>query len=193
VTAPRLVVGIQVIALVAASASASASRATAPDLSDIVLRGGRGEPLELRSLVGRHRFTAVVFFSSSCPCVAAHRGRLAQLIDEMQSRDVRFVIVDSERHPTGAPTPAFVANTDLPIFADDGGRLARRLSAQFATETFVFDAAGTLRYRGGIDDDRRSLRPRPTAHLRDELQRLLAGTAPPYATTKALGCALRLR
>ena len=111
----------------------------------------------------------------------------------MQSRDVRFVIVDSERHPAGEPTPAFVANTDLPIFADDGGRLARRLNAQFATETFVFDAAGTLRYRGGIDDDRRSLRPRPTAHLRDELQRLLAGTAPPYATTKALGCALRLR
>jgi hypothetical protein len=193
VTAPRLVVGIQVAALVAASAIASASRATAPDLSDIVLRGGRGEPLALGSLVQQHRFTAVVFFAAGCPCVAAHRGRLAELTHDMQSHDVRFVLVDSERHPAGEATPAFVANTDLPIFADAGGRLARRLNAQFATETFVFDAAGALRYRGGIDDDRRSLRPRPTAHLRDELQRLIAGTAPPYATTKALGCALRLR
>ena len=190
---PRLVVGIQVTALVAATALASASRATAPDLSDVVLRGGRGEPLALRPLVQQHRFTALVFFSSGCPCVAAHRDRLAQLIHEMQPRDVRFVIVDSERHAAGESTPALVANTDLPLFADDDGRLARRLGAQFATETFVFDAAGTLRYRGGIDDDRRSLRPRPTAHLRDELQSLLAGTAPPYATTKALGCALRLR
>ncbi len=111
----------------------------------------------------------------------------------MQSHDVRFVMVDSERHPAGEPTPAFLADTALPVFADDSGRLARRLNAEFATETFVFDAAGTVRYQGGIDDDRRSLRPRPTAHLRDELQGLLAGTAPPYATTKALGCALRLR
>ncbi|HTA20183.1 MAG TPA: hypothetical protein VK989_12880 [Polyangia bacterium] len=192
-TAARLVACVQVTALVAASASASTSRATVTDLSDVVLRGARGEPLALRPLVQQHRFTAVIFFSSGCPCAAAHRTRLAQLIHDMQPRDVGFVIVDSERHAAGEPTPAFVANTDLPLFADDGGRLARRLDAQFATETFVFDAAGTLRYRGGIDDDRRSLRPRPTAHLRDELQSLLAGTAPPYVTTKALGCALRLR
>ena len=110
----------------------------------------------------------------------------------MEPRDVRFLIVDSERHSRGEAVSLFVAQTRLPILRDDDGRLARRLDAQFATETFVFDATGAVRYRGGIDGDRRYLSEKPRTHLRDALLSLLSGAAPRHAAAKALGCALRL-
>jgi hypothetical protein len=184
-------VGMQIVAALTVNAIVSAAPLNKPDLSDIVLAQGQRGTLKLQALVREHRFTAVVFFSATCPCFAAHRGRLAALVHELESRDVRFVIVDSERRPAGAPFPTSVPETDQLIFRDDGGTLARRLGAQYATETFVFDTTGLLRYRGGIDDDRKRLSANPRAHLGDELLSLLAGTAPSYAGAKSLGCALR--
>jgi hypothetical protein len=192
VTASCPILAVHVAALFVVGAVASAGQPTVPDISDVVLRTHQRETVSLQSVVREHRFTAVVFFSSTCPCFAVHRGRLTDLVREMQPHDVRFLIVDSERHSSGVATPDIVAEEHLPILRDDAGLLARRLGAQFATETFVFDAKGSLRYRGGIDDDRKYLSPKPKARLRDALLSLLDGTAPPYATAKSLGCALKL-
>jgi hypothetical protein len=192
VIAARAGLALYVVATLVASVGASAAQPTTPDISDIVLRNYQRDMVNLQTLVRQHRLTAVVFFSSTCPCFAAHRARLDELVHEMEPRDVRFLFVDSERHARGETVSKFVAETRLPILRDDNGRLARRLDAQFATETFVFDATGTVRYRGGIDDDRKYLHQDPRTHLRDALLSLLSGAAPRYAGAKALGCALRL-
>ncbi len=89
------------------------------------------------------------------------------------------------------PVPREVA-PGLPIFRDEGGTLARRLGASYATESYIVDATGHVRYRGGIDSDRKYLRPDTQPYLRQALLKLLAGQGPAFATTKALGCALRL-
>jgi hypothetical protein len=122
-----------------------------------------------------------------------HRSRLAALVRELGARGVDFVVVDSERHAPGELTPALLPESGLPILRDDDARLARRLDAQYATETFVFDGTGVLRYRGGFDSDRKYLEPTPRTYLRDALVALLQNKAPPSASAKALGCALRLR
>jgi hypothetical protein len=186
----RFAAAVAVIAALALNTIASAS--PAPDLSDIILTQKKTGALDLQSLIRRHKLTAVVFFSATCPCFAAHRARLAALVHEMEPRGVAFVIVDSERRRQGASSSAAVPETDLPILRDDQGKLARRLGAEYATETFVFDATGALRYRGGIDDDRKRLSQTPRALLRDSLLGLLAGNAPEFATGKTLGCVLRL-
>ncbi len=188
----RPFVAVQVVALLVVGEAAWAAPPTKPDLSDIVLTRSDAGAIALTSLVRERQLTAIVFFSETCPCFSAHRARLATLAREMEPRGVRFLIVDSERRQLRAPHPPFVPQTDLPILRDEDGRLARRLNAQFATETFVFDATGALRYRGGLDDDRRDLSAKPRAYLRDALLALLAGSAPAYRDAKALGCALRL-
>jgi hypothetical protein len=192
---PLLVVSMQVVFVVLGifGNAASGTPVVVPETVGIVLSSGDHGTVSVASAVREHRLTVVVFFSATCPCFAVHRARLAALAHEMATRDVLFLVVDSERHAPGASIPELVPETDLRILRDDGGRLARLLDAQFATETFVFDAKGALRYRGGIDDERRYLTASPKAHLRDALERLLAGTAPAYMTSKALGCVLRRR
>jgi hypothetical protein len=167
--------------------------AAAPPLSDIVLHAPDGGAVPVAPTLRRHRLTAIVFFSSTCPCFAAHRARLAELAHEMSARDVQFLVVDSEQHAPGEQIPATLPEAGLPILRDEGARLARELGAQYATQTFVFDAAGTLRYRGGIDDDRKYLSATSRAHLRETLLSLLQRNEPPFASSKALGCSLRIK
>jgi hypothetical protein len=172
--------------------SAWSAELQAPSLDGITLEKAGGESVPLQKLVAAHRFTVVMFFSETCPCFAIHTERLRDLARELSPKGVDFVVVDSERHAASDPRPAAVAGTDLAILRDPGGRLARRLGAQYATESFVFDASSRLRYRGGIDDQRKHLGPNAKAHLHDALIHLLDNDAPAFVTAKALGCALRL-
>ena len=188
----RTISAILAATAVSVSLSARATEPQAPALGDITLRSGGGEASNLQKVVSAHRLTVVVFFSATCPCFAVHSQRLRELAQELSPKGVQFVVVDSERHPAGDTTATTVPGTELPIWRDDGGHLARRLGAQYATESFVFDGGGQLRYRGGIDDQRKYLGPNPKAHLREALAHLLDNDAPAFATAKALGCALRL-
>jgi hypothetical protein len=158
----------------------------------VVLRDGGGRSVPFSGITAEHRFTVVVFYSSSCPCFAAHVQRLGSLSAELRKRDVAFVAVDSERHAAGEPSPPTEAALGVPLFRDEGGTLARRLHARFATEAYVIDRAGEVRYRGGLDGDRKQLTPTARMYLRDALVGLLRSDMPRYQTAKALGCALRL-
>lgn|GEM_PF-1218705 len=171
----------------------SARAASAPPyVGDAVLRDTRGTPVTLADVTRAHRFTVVTFYAVTCPCFAAHVERLRQLVSDLAPQGVGFVVVDSERHATSDPPIPPEVVPGLPIFRDEGGMLARRLGASYATESYIVDAAGHVRYRGGIDSDRKYLRSDAQPYLRQALASLLAGTGPAFATTKALGCALRL-
>ena len=163
-----------------------------PDVRDAVLRDARGATITLAELTRAHRLTVFTFYGATCPCFAAHVERLRQLASELGPQGVGFVVVDSERHAKGDPPVPREVAPGLPIFRDEGGTLARRLDARYATESYIEDATGHIRYRGGIDSDRKYLRPDAQPYLRQALARLLAGDGPALATTKAVGCALRL-
>jgi peroxiredoxin len=79
----------------------------------------------------------------------------------------------------------------FPVLRDEGARLARALRAEYATESFVIDRQGVVRYHGGFDSDRKSLRDDAEPLLQNALDDLLQGRAPRAAETKALGCALQ--
>jgi AhpC/TSA family len=186
-------IALAILALLPLAISSAARGESVPaDVGDATLRDGRGTVVPLSRIAADHRFTVVVFYSSTCPCFAVHVARLGRLSAELRNRGVAFLAVDSERHGPGEPTPPPAAAPGVPLFRDDGGLLARRLNARFATQAFVIDPTGQVRYGGGLDSDRKDLTAAPHAYLRDALINLLGSDSPRYATSKALGCALRL-
>jgi hypothetical protein len=157
-----------------------------------MLRDARGQVAPLATLARANKLTVVIFYAATCPCFSAHVERLRQLQAELGPRGVGFLVVDSERHgPREPPLPAEVA-PGLPLLRDESAVLAKRLGALYATESYILDPAGKVRYQGGVDSDRKYLRPDAQPYLRHALLKLLAGDAPELATSKALGCALRL-
>ena len=146
----------------------------------------------MASLTRGHKLTVVIFYAAGCPCFAAHVGRLRQLEAELGSRGVGFLVVDSERRGHGERPPPPEIAPRLPILRDENAELAKRLGAAYATESYILDSNGRVRYQGGVDSDRKYLRPDAQPYLRQALLKLLSGDAPAFATSKALGCALRL-
>ena len=185
-----LLIGVGLIACLTVYAPARAT--SAPEVGNAVLRDARGQATSLVALAHMHKLTVVIFYAAACPCFAAHIERLRQIEAELGPQGVGFIVVDSERHPPGAPPlPAEIA-PGLPLLRDEGGVLATRLGARYATESYILDPAARVRYQGGVDSDRKYLRPDAQPYLRQALLKLLHGDAPAFATSKALGCALRL-
>jgi len=140
------------------------------------------------------RLTVLVYFADHCPCQAAHDARLLELAHRYHDRGVDVFAIDPE---VGASLErdgeeARRRGYPFPILVDQGALLARRLGAEYATESFVVDRAGVVRYHGGIDSDRKVLHEDARPYLRDAIDDLLEGRAPRVAEAKTLGCALQL-
>jgi peroxiredoxin len=142
---------------------------------------------------GDARLTVLVFFADHCPCQAAHDARLRDLYAAYRPRGVEFFAVDSEVGATAERDAAEAAHRayPFPILIDHGGGLAKTLGADYATESYVLDRAGMVRYHGGLDSDKRNLHDDATPYLKEALDDLLDGKPPRRAESKALGCALQ--
>lgn len=138
-------------------------------------------------------YTVLVFSAWHCPCQTAHDGRLGELFARYRTRGVEFFAVDSEVSGSLAEDTAEAKRHGyaFPVLRDEGANLARALHAEYATESFVINRQGVVRYHGGLDSDRNRLRDDAVPLLGNALDDLLAGAPPRSAETKALGCALQ--
>ena len=184
--------GLRVLTLLAPLAAACAHATVGTEVGAISLPGTDGATHALEP-AGGARLTVLVFFADHCPCQAAHDARLRDLYALYHPRGVDLFAVDSETEASPERDRAEAAKRGypFPILIDHGGALARRVGADYATETFVVDRSGAIRYHGGIDSDKRRLHDDATPFLRDALDDLLAERPLRRAESKALGCALQ--
>jgi peroxiredoxin len=138
------------------------------------------------------RLTVFVFSAWHCPCQAAHDLRLRELYARYHGRGIDFFAVDSEVRGSVAEDAAMAKEHgyEFPVLRDSGAGLARALHAEYATESFVIDRQGVVRYHGGLDSDRKKLHDDAIPLLANALDDLLSGNNPRLAESKALGCAL---
>ncbi len=175
--------------VLAACGRPAAAPATPP--APPVLDAVDGSPASFADLTRRSPWTVVVFVSRSCPCVAAHWDRLEALAKTYQPRGVQFAVVDPEVDTTAQSLATEARDYSVPVYRDEGARLANALGAEYATYTVIADRDGRPHYRGGLDSDKMTLHPDARLFVRDALEDLLAGREPRVAEGKALGCMLR--
>ena len=166
----------------------------APKTADAVtLTSPDGGDRPYRALVGAAPYTVLVFTSADCPCLGAHLDRLRELAAAYAPRGVQFVAVDSEVGVTRETAAAEARNLALPfpLLVDPGAGLANAVGAEYATYSVLVDREGRVRYRGGIDSDKRKIHDDATPFLREALDDALSGAAPRRLEGKTLGCVLR--
>ena len=183
----RALLGLLLVACAAPAAKLN-------DQAGLVLPGSDAHEHDVRAELGAARLTVFVFAAKSCACLDAHAGRLRELSERYSSRGVAFRLVDSEVATSAerATELAMRGGHGFPALTDPGARLAELLGAEFASHTVVVDAAGQIRYSGGIDSDSTRLHDDAKHYLRDALDDLLTGKTPRVARSEALGCALEL-
>jgi peroxiredoxin len=187
-----LALSCSLVSFLGGCAAAGPTRLDAP-FAPVDLMASDGARYTLPARDGETRVTVLVFSAWHCPCQAAHDPRLRDLYARYHERGVAFFAVDSETGGNAGDDAARARERgyDFPVLLDPGAALARTLHAEYATEAFVVDREGRVRYHGGLDSDQKKLHDDAEPLLANALDDLLQGKSPRTRETKALGCALQ--
>ncbi len=142
------------------------------------------------------RARVLLFVRTDCPITNRYAPELQHLSQEFKGDGVEFWMVYPDPAETPAAIKSHLSQYTFPGTAlrDPGHDLVRRAHATVAPEAAVFDASGTLRYHGRIDDryvDIGKARVAAETHdLEAAIKAVLAGHSPSRAETPAVGCSL---
>jgi peroxiredoxin len=161
------------------------------------LPGVDGKTYSLEALSKGKTATAVVFMCNHCPYVLAWLDRLMAIAKDYSAQGVALAGIN-------ANDPAKYAADDMPgmiklaeeyalpfpYLHDETQEVATAYGAERTPEIFLFDGDLKLRYHGAPDDNH-DVTQASEPYLRNALDAVLAGKAPPVAETPPVGCTIK--
>lgn len=168
-----------------------------------VTLGAGAPPFDLPGVDGRRHALAdfdglplaVVFSCVHCPYVVAWEDRLNDIAREYAGR-ATVVAINSNDHlgdrPEHMEARAREKGFVFPFLYDESQEVAEAYQPARTPEVFLFDPARRLVYHGAPDSDYRDAEG-AVPYLRQALDAVLEGQAPPAAETPVVGCTIKWR
>jgi peroxiredoxin len=168
----------------------------APDfrLSDVVT----AKPVTRDAAAG-DKGLLVMFLCRHCPYVKHVQQELARIGRDYARRGIGLVAIssnDAAAHPDDAPErlkeQAREQGFTFPYLYDETQDVARAYGAACTPDFFLYDAHGSLVYRGQLDDSRPGNgKPVTGRDLRAALDLVAAGKPVPKEQTPSIGCNIK--
>jgi peroxiredoxin len=158
---------------------------------DFTLADLSGKTVTLSSLRGK-KAIVLVFAGIECPRSTAAEARLADLAKNAEPQGAVFFVINSNWSESVDAIAERVKRVGfpLPVLKDPRNQVADLLKVEVQPTALVLDGELKVRYRGLIDDHKAEELVKH-AYLRDAVEAVIAGKAPPVAETKAIGCAIQ--
>jgi peroxiredoxin len=178
--------GALVALAVLSSAAGNAAPPSRPRVGDkapafVLKTVDKAEPKALADLLKEApgRGVALVFLSAKCPYVAQARQPLGELFRAFGDT-ITFVGVNANQNESAEDIKSdAAANFPFRMLRDDAAKVADLFAAERTPEVFLIDAAGVIRYHGGVAD------------LGAALGDFKAGRPVVKAEAKAFGCTIK--
>lgn len=143
----------------------------------------------------------VLFVSVHCPFVKLIQAEVGRFAADYLPKGLRIVAIGSNdlaTHPQDGPegmkAQATAHGWTFPYLVDESQAVARTFKAACTPDLFLFDAQGTLAYRGQFDGARPGNGVAVTgADLRAAADTVLAGAAVPAEQRPSIGCNIKWR
>jgi thiol-disulfide isomerase/thioredoxin len=165
------------------------SAAAADQPTGLDLDGNSINPLQSNT----GHVVVLFFVREDCPVSGRYAPTIQKLSAEHRA-DARFYLVFPDNSKTPADIRKYLRDFHYSIAAlrDPNRSLVKEAHAQVTPEAAVFDAKGTLIYRGRIDNLYETFgraRPVPTTHeVEDAIESAIAGRASAKEYVPAIGC-----
>ncbi len=203
---PFMVAATVTTALVALCGGGATLRAIASPAAGELALGSPGPAFSLKGTDGAmHTLAetrgakgmAVIFTCNECPYAKGYEDRLIGLAKEFQPKGIGFIAINPN-DPLIQPgdgfdfmvTRAQEKKFPYPYVIDETQAIAAAYGAKVTPHIFLLDAAGTLVYRGRVDDSLDLLKVKK-GDFREALHALVTGKPVPVAKTKAFGCGVK--
>jgi peroxiredoxin len=172
--------------------------ATAP-LATTKMKSADGKAVSIADAKGA-KGTLVVFTCNGCPYAKAWEERIVGLGNDYSKKGVGVLLVNAN-DPGIAKGDTFDQiqarakdrGMQFPYAVDEGSGVARAFGASVTPEAFLFDKAGKLVYHGTIDDNHQQPEQVSKRYLKDALDAVITGKAPPVTETKSMGCGIKFK
>jgi len=140
------------------------------------------------------KLVVLVFTCNHCPVARAFEDRLIALQKDYKPQGVAVVAVNVNNIPDDVLEPmkkrAEEKGFNFPYLYDATQKMGHDYGATVTPHVFVLDKDRKIAYMGAVDDKQDAASVK-THFLRDALDALLAGKAPPKAVTQQYGCGIR--
>ena len=140
------------------------------------------------------KLLVLVFTCNHCPVARAYEDRLIAVERDYGSKGAKVVAVNvNNMEPDrmeAMKKRAADKGFNFPYLYDASQKIGRDYGATVTPHVFVLDQDRKIAYMGAVDDKQDAEKVK-THYLRDALDALLAGKAPPNAVTQQFGCGIR--
>lgn len=137
------------------------------------------------------RALLVMAVHPNCPCSSASLAELGDLLARSRGRcDALLLEYEPRQLPADwprAPRARELGGVSVPVLRDAAGQLAAALGAETSGHAVFVDAAGTVRFHGGLTLSRGH---RGRTPAQDAILATLAGQSATLAEAPVYGCAL---
>ena len=203
----RMNIALAALAMIASAkvASADAGKSLAlgakVPMADAKLKSATdGKEVSIAKVAAGKKGTLVVFTCNNCPFAKAWEERIVDLGNTYAKKGVGVLLVNAN-DPGIAKGDTFDLiqarakdrGMTFPYAVDEGSGVARAFGASVTPEAFLFDKAGKLAYHGTIDDNHQDPGKVSKHYLKDALDAVTAGKAPPVTETKSMGCGIKFK
>jgi len=194
----KFVLGLVVLSLVAMPALGDAGKFNkkvkagekAPEFSGLpAVENGQDTSVTLSDI--KEPIVVLVFLGNHCPVVKEYEDRLIEFTAAYKDKGVKVVGVsvndrDDDRIP--AIKDYMKDHKSNYVYAyDESQKIGRAYGATNTPQFFVFDKERKIRYLGAMDNSQKEDKVTKT-YLRDAVEALLKGEAPPEEETQPHGC-----
>lgn len=169
-------------------------------MADVKMKSATdGKELTIAKAAGKAG-TLVVFTCNHCPYAKAWEQRIVDLGHTYSKKGIGVLLINSN-DPNVAKGDSYAdmqarakeRGMKIPYVVDETSGVAKAFGATKTPEAFLFDKTGKLVYHGTIDDNHEDASKVGKTYLKDALEAVSAGKAPPTAETKSLGCSIKFR
>src|SRR5512133_1160782 len=180
------------LAAALSGAGCATAPSSAPGGEPLPLAAADGSTTTLAELTRGRDATVLVFWSATCPCVRRYQERVDALLDAWPAARVRVIGVSSNAGEPfeGALAAARERGLRLPLYRDEGGRVAEAVGARSTPTVAVLDRSGRVRFLGWVDNERRPGEAGREPWLERAVSSLLAGGVADPARTPVYGCVI---
>jgi hypothetical protein len=181
----------------AAQADTLALGAAAPQTSVKMKCAVTKKKVSLADAKGKNG-SLVVFTCNNCPYSVAWEERIVALGHEYAKQGIGTILVNSN-DPSIAKTDTYALmqqrakerGMKMSYVVDEKSAVARAFGASKTPEVFLFSKDKKLVYHGAIDANHKDADNPEKRYLKDAIDAVVQGKAPPMAETKALGCGIK--
>lgn len=138
----------------------------------------------------------VLFTCNHCPYVVGSEVRIEAIAAKAREHGIGFVGINSNDpiKYINDDWDHMVARAEGMSYAylhDADQTVAAAWGAERTPEFYLLDGAGTITYRGRMDDSPKDPTMATTNELADAMDALLAGETPPVSRTDSIGCSVK--